>query len=166
MKKIYAEKLDTEELIKKVKILNHNTPNVAMEDADTIFADILQNSNAGYPGQVEKIIKIWTASENKIVFESLFETITGISFHTFLRQCEEQIVCENNETVYDYLDIDIEYGDLIRCQECGDLQLIQEGGTACGNCESENIINYLDKNGEPMLHVSRKSLTTLGFELE
>ena len=30
-------------------------------------------------------------------------------------------------------------GDLVRCSDCGELMLIQIGGTACGECESENL---------------------------
>ena len=32
------------------------------------------------------------------------------------------------------------YGDFVRCLYCGELQVIQRGGTACGNCESENLV--------------------------
>lgn len=31
------------------------------------------------------------------------------------------------------------YGDFVRCSDCGKLMLMQLGGTACGNCESENL---------------------------
>lgn len=30
-------------------------------------------------------------------------------------------------------------GDLVRCSDCGELMLIQLGGTTCGECESENL---------------------------
>ena len=30
-------------------------------------------------------------------------------------------------------------GDFVRCSDCGELMLMQVGGTACGNCESENL---------------------------
>ena len=33
-------------------------------------------------------------------------------------------------------------GDLVRCSDCGELMLIQIGGTACGECESENLQWY------------------------
>ena len=33
-------------------------------------------------------------------------------------------------------------GDLVRCSDCGELMLIQIGGTACGECESENLMWY------------------------
>ena len=35
-------------------------------------------------------------------------------------------------------------GDLVRCSDCGELMLIQIGGTACGECESENLQWYDD----------------------
>lgn len=33
-------------------------------------------------------------------------------------------------------------GDLVRCVDCGELMLIQLGGTSCGECESENLTWY------------------------
>lgn len=36
-------------------------------------------------------------------------------------------------------------GDLVRCMDCGELMLIQIGGTACGECESENL-QWYDEN--------------------
>ena len=43
-------------------------------------------------------------------------------------------------TVYvDCLSIDYR-GDLVRCIDCGELMLMNIGGTVCGECESENLI--------------------------
>lgn len=39
-------------------------------------------------------------------------------------------------------------GDLVRCSDCGELMLIQIGGTACGECESENLQWYDDNKTE------------------
>lgn len=39
-------------------------------------------------------------------------------------------------------------GDLVRCSDCGELMLIQIGGTACGECESENLQWYDDNRPE------------------
>lgn len=36
-------------------------------------------------------------------------------------------------------------GDLVRCSDCGELELMQVGGTACGECESENL-QWYDEN--------------------
>lgn len=36
-------------------------------------------------------------------------------------------------------------GDLVRCVDCGELMLMQIGGTTCGECESENL-QWYDKN--------------------
>jgi len=30
-------------------------------------------------------------------------------------------------------------GDFVRCSNCGELMLMQHGGTVCGVCESENL---------------------------
>ena len=39
-------------------------------------------------------------------------------------------------------------GDLVRCTDCGELMLMQIGGTACGECESENLHWYDDDKPE------------------
>lgn len=39
-------------------------------------------------------------------------------------------------------------GDFVRCVDCGELMLIQIGGTACGECESENLRWYDDNKPE------------------
>ena len=39
-------------------------------------------------------------------------------------------------------------GDLVRCSDCGELMLIQIGGTACGECESEKLQWYDDNRPE------------------
>lgn len=39
-------------------------------------------------------------------------------------------------------------GDLVRCVDCGELMLIQIGGTSCGECKSENLIWYDDDRPE------------------
>lgn len=36
-------------------------------------------------------------------------------------------------------------GDLVRCSDCGEMMLIQLGGTVCGECESENL-QWHDEN--------------------
>lgn len=38
-----------------------------------------------------------------------------------------------------------EAGDLVRCNDCDELALMQIGGTACGNCEGENL-EWYDEN--------------------
>lgn len=44
---------------------------------------------------------------------------------------------ELNEVVRLYTDD--ETGDFVRCSDCGCVQLIQLGGTACGECQGENL---------------------------
>ena len=34
---------------------------------------------------------------------------------------------------------------LVRCSDCGELMLMSVGGTACGECESENL-EWFDEN--------------------
>ena len=36
-------------------------------------------------------------------------------------------------------------GDFVRCLDCGELMLIQSGGTACAECDSENL-EWVDEN--------------------
>ena len=54
---------------------------------------------------------------------------------------------EEVKVYMDYLNVD-HIGDLVRCIDCGELMLIQLGGTACGECESENLIWYDDDRPE------------------
>ena len=39
-------------------------------------------------------------------------------------------------------------GDFVRCTDCGELMLIQIGGTVCGECESEKLQWYDDDRPE------------------
>lgn len=50
-------------------------------------------------------------------------------------------------------------GDLVRCMDCGELMLIQIGGSVCGECESENLTWY--DNNKPEWNV--KELEDAGF---
>ena len=52
-----------------------------------------------------------------------------------------------------------EIGDLVRCQDCGSLMLMQTGGTVCGECESENT-EWYDKK-KP--HWTIQELEEAGF---
>lgn len=54
------------------------------------------------------------------------------------------------------------YGDFVRCLDCGELMLIQLGGTACGNCGSENLIWADEEHQE----CSIEDLEMLGYVVE
>lgn len=51
---------------------------------------------------------------------------------------------EASEEVKVYIDClnDDQRGDLVRCVDCGELMLIQIGGTVCGECGSEHLEWY------------------------
>ena len=57
-------------------------------------------------------------------------------------------------------------GDFVRCSDCGELQLIQLGGTVCGSCESENLQWYEDENGDEIQEISVTELEQMGFIIE
>lgn len=57
-------------------------------------------------------------------------------------------------------------GDFVRCSDCGELQLMQIGGTACGSCESENLQWYTDENGKEIQEISVTELEQMGFIIE
>ena len=63
---------------------------------------------------------------------------------------------EYKDEVLDYLDINVEKGDLVHCFNCGEVSLHQVGGTCCGNCEEENIEVLLN-------NVSRQQLIDDGY---
>lgn len=57
-------------------------------------------------------------------------------------------------------------GNFVRCSACEELQLIQIGGTSCGECESENLEWYVDANGNEIQEVTASKLEEMGFILE
>ncbi len=57
---------------------------------------------------------------------------------------EAKVYMEEVKVYVDCLNSD-RRGDLVRCSNCGELMLMQLGGTACGECESENLVWY-DEN--------------------
>lgn len=59
-----------------------------------------------------------------------------------------------------------EHGDFVRCSDCGELQLMQLGGTTCGSCESENLQWYVDKKGNEIQEISVTKLKQYGFIIE
>ena len=65
------------------------------------------------------------------------------------------------EIVKVYIDSDIKIGDFVKCVDCEYLQLIQRGGTACGECESENLM-WADDQQE----VTEEDLEKQGYILD
>lgn len=59
-----------------------------------------------------------------------------------------------------------ESGDFVRCSDCGELQLMQLGGTVCGECESENLQWHTDENGNEIQEISVTELEKMGFVIE
>ena len=66
---------------------------------------------------------------------------TDIRFQSFNNDFIQEMEETNMKEVKVYADcLDGDNrGDLVRCSDCGELMLIQIGGTACGECESENL---------------------------
>lgn len=54
------------------------------------------------------------------------------------------------------------YGDFVRCMDCGELMLMQFGGTACGECEGENL-EWVDEDHEEW---SIEELEQAGYIIE
>lgn len=61
----------------------------------------------------------------------------------------------------DCLDLD-GIGDFVRCSDCGELMLMQIGGTACGVCESENL-QWADEEHQ---ECSIENLKQLGYIID
>lgn len=53
-------------------------------------------------------------------------------------------------------------GDFVRCSDCGELMLMQLGGTVCGECESKNL-QWAD---EVHQECSIEELERLGYIVE
>ena len=71
---------------------------------------------------------------------------------------KDGMIMEEVKVYVDCLDRD-NRGDLVRCSDCGELMLIQIGGTVCGECESENLQWYDDNKPEWTI----KELENAGF---
>lgn len=54
------------------------------------------------------------------------------------------------------------YGDFVRCSDCGELMLMQIGGIACGECESENLQWAIDG----LYECTVKDLKKMGYIIE
>jgi len=59
---------------------------------------------------------------------------------------------------------DDELGDFVRCVDCGCVQLIQIGGTACGECEGENLMWASEDN--QLQEMTIEDLKNLGCIVE
>jgi len=66
------------------------------------------------------------------------------------------------EEVKIYIENEDEKGDFVRCSDCGCLQLIQIGGTACGECESEDL-QWADDNRQ---ETTIEELENLGYIID
>lgn len=53
-------------------------------------------------------------------------------------------------------------GDFVRCSDCRELMLMQLGGTACGNCEGENL-QWADEEHQ---ECSIEELELMGYIIE
>lgn len=86
-----------ESLLKDVRELHNNTPSGIIHDADTVFADIMEeNCKDGgdvykESGIAEDIFSIWEKSTDKVSVEKMFAFFTGMEFETFLKKCIEEI---------------------------------------------------------------------------
>lgn len=79
------------QLIRKVEILNDNTPNGKIIDADTILADLVENCDYQFTGFAQNIFNIWKRSSDKRAVKQMFFEFTGIEFEDYLKKCKEEI---------------------------------------------------------------------------
>ena len=82
---------NTADLIKDVEMLNNNTPNGRIVDADTILVDLLENSDFSFTGFAQDIFNIWKDSSDKKAVEQMFFEFTDMEFEDYLHKCKDQI---------------------------------------------------------------------------
>lgn len=81
----------TEDLIKEVELLNNNTPDGIIIDADTILVDLIDRSDFEVSGFAQEIFDIWKNSTDKKAVELLFYSFTDMEFDKYLLKCKEEI---------------------------------------------------------------------------
>lgn len=79
--------------IEKIKILNRNTPNGYIRDADTVLCDIVQNVDLDFEvtGLAEDLFNIYQKSSDKQAVKEMFFLFTDMTFEDYLQKCIDEI---------------------------------------------------------------------------
>ena len=74
-------------MIAEVRNLSANTPNGVIQDADTVLADVMEESDFEMTGIAEGIFRIWEESKDRIAVEQMFYAFTNMCFDDYLKMC-------------------------------------------------------------------------------
>lgn len=86
-------------LAKKVLKLSENQPMGAIQDADTVLADIMGKSDFQVTRISDELLKMYLDVENKDDFESLFFLIADETFEEYLTKSRDVIKCTGENPV-------------------------------------------------------------------
>ena len=78
-----------EVFVNEAEILYNNTPDSQIIDADTILADILEDSEKEVTGLALEVFGIWKNSKDRKTVEELFYSLTGVEFVDYIALCVE-----------------------------------------------------------------------------
>lgn len=87
----------TKEVIKEILDTEDAEHTGLYRDADTILADIIDETDTEVSGSGYKIIKYWNDApdESKQYIEFTFESLTGITFHEYIDRCTAILPSKN-----------------------------------------------------------------------
>ena len=79
-------------LLKKARLLNENTPNGCIRDADTILHDIMDEADFEITGIGAELFGLFSNASQKEreMFEKMFYLFTDVEFEEYLRRCAEE----------------------------------------------------------------------------
>lgn len=84
------EMLQIEELVNQVTKLYKNTPEGAIQDSDTVLADLMMDADFELTGISLELLETWMGSKDRASIEAVFLTFTGKEFKTYLELCIEE----------------------------------------------------------------------------
>ena len=83
--------MTTREKIRKIELLNSNTPEGVIIDSDTILADLLLNADNEVTGFSQDIFNIYKRSKDKDAVKQMFFEFTDMEFDDYLDKCLKEI---------------------------------------------------------------------------
>lgn len=87
--------MSTIERIQAIRSLSDALPadlDGSYQDADTVLADIMEDSEAQIDGQAEELFKLFENATNQSDFMNLFAAMTGVAFDSYLIQAQNALL--------------------------------------------------------------------------
>ena len=86
----------TNDVQKALDIYKAPKPNGGFRDGDTILADYIENADMQQNGLCEELLGIWLNTDDKQAVENLFELLTDVTFHDYIRDCIQNTTPKEN----------------------------------------------------------------------